>query len=58
MGEDGCGSSGLWNIFSEISLDGVVLSFYYWDFLQVGLWDVAYYFSAGVDWYLDQIEDL
>ena len=31
-------------------------SVYYWYSLQVGLCDVAYYCSAGVDWYLDQID--
>ena len=55
MDEDGCGYSGVWNIHSEISLYNGVLSVYYWDFLQVGLCDVVYYFSADVDWFLDQI---
>ena len=27
MDEDGCGSSGVWNIFSYISLDNVVFQF-------------------------------
>ena len=42
MDEDGCDSSGIWKIHSEISLDDVVLSVYYWYYLQVGLYDVAY----------------
>ena len=46
------------NIFSDVSLDTVFLSFYYMDYLQVLLFAVVYYFSAGVDWSLDQIEDL
>ena len=29
MDKDGCGSSGVWNIRSEFSLDDVVLSVYY-----------------------------
>ena len=58
MDEGGCGYSGLWNILSDISLDGVVLSFYDWDYLQVVLCAVEYYCSAGVDCSLDQIEDL
>ena len=33
MDNDGCGSSGLWNICSGILLDDVVLSFYYLDYL-------------------------
>ena len=41
MDEDGCGSSGVWNICSEISLDDVVISVYYWDYLQVVLCDRA-----------------
>ena len=31
----------------------LVLSVYYWSYLQVGLFDVAYYFSVDVDLYLD-----
>ena len=49
MDEDGCGFSRLWNILSHISLDDVVLSFYYWDYLQVGLFTVADNCSASVD---------
>ena len=58
MDEYGYGSSVVWNIFSYISLDDVVLSVYYGDYLQVGLCDVEYYCYAGLDWSLDQIEDL
>ena len=58
MDDDGCGSNGVWNIISDISLDDVVLSVYYWYYLQVGLRDVAYYLSADVDCYLDQVENL
>ena len=36
MDEDGRGASGVWNICSDISLDDVVISVYYWDYLQ---WD-------------------
>ena len=58
MDEDGSGSSGLWNIRSDISLDDVVLSVYYWAYLQVGLCNRAKCCSAGMDWSLDQIENL
>ena len=37
MDKDGCSSSVVWNILSDISLDNVVLSIYYWDYLQVVL---------------------
>ena len=58
MDEYGCGSSGVCNIHSDISLDDVVLSFYYWDYIQVGLCNRAKCFSAGMDWSLDQIDNL
>ena len=58
MDEDGCGSSGVWNIRSDVSLDDVVLSVYYWDYLQVGLCNRAKCCSANMDWSLDQIENL
>ena len=58
MDKDGCGSSGVWNIHSDISLDDLVLSVYYLDYLQVGLCAMAYYCSSGMDWSLDQIENL
>ena len=41
MDEDGCDSSGVWNICSDILLEDVVLSVYYRDCLQVGLCDLA-----------------
>ena len=58
MDEDGCGSSGVCNIRSDISLDNVVLSVYYWGYLQVGSCDMVYYCSAGMDCSLEQIENL
>ena len=58
MDKDGCGSSGVWNICSDIPLDDVVLSFYYWDYLQVGLCNRAKCCFAGMDWYLDQTDNL
>ena len=58
MDKDGCGSSGVWNISPEISLDYMVLSVYYWDHLQVRLCAVADYCSASLDWYLGKNEDL
>ena len=58
MDKDGCGSSGVWKIFSDISLDDVVLSVYNWDYLQVGLCYRAKCCSADMDWSLDQIENL
>ena len=58
MEEYGCGSSGVWNICSGISLDNVALSVYYWDFLQVVLCNQAKCCSAVMDWSLDQIENL
>ena len=33
----GCGYSEVWNIFSDVSLDYVVISFYYLDYLKVVL---------------------
>ena len=58
MDEDGCGSSGVWNICSDISLEDVVLSVSHLDYLQVGLCNQVQCFSAGMDWSLDQIENL
>ena len=58
MDEDGCGSSGVWNISSDISLDDVILSGYYWDYLQVGICNWAKCLSNGMYWSLYQIEDL
>ena len=58
MDEDGSGSSGVWNICSEILLENVVLSVYYWDCLQVGLCNQAKCCSAGMDWSVDQIDNL
>ena len=58
MNEDGCGSSGLWNIRSDNSLDDVVLSVYNWDYLQVGLCNRTKWCSADMYWSLDQIENL
>ena len=58
MDEDGCGSSGVWNIQSDISLDNVFLSFYCWGLLQVRLCNRSKCFSAGMDWSLDQINNL
>ena len=31
MDKDGCGSSRVWNILSDIPHDYLVLSYYYWD---------------------------
>ena len=58
MDEDGSGSSGVCNIRSDFSLDNVVLSVYYWDYLQVGLCNWAKCCSTGMDWSLNQIENL
>ena len=58
MDKDGYSSSGIYNIRSDISLDDVVLSVYYWDYLQVGLCNRAKCCSTGMDWSLDQIENL
>ena len=58
MDKDVCGASGVWNICSDISLEDVVLSVYYWDYLQVGLCNRAKFCSVGMDWSLDQIENL
>ena len=58
MDKDGCGSSGVWNICSDNSLDDVVLSVYNWYYLQVGLCNKAKFCSADMDWSLDQIENL
>ena len=58
MDEYGCGSSVVWDIFSDISLENEFLSVYYWYYLQVGLCALAYYFPDVLDWYLDQIDNL
>ena len=58
MDEDGRGSSGVWNICSDISLDDVVISVYYWDYLLVVLCNRAKCCAAGMSWSLDQIENL
>ena len=58
MDKDGCGSSRVWNIRSDISLDDVVLSVSCWDHLQVGLCNWAKCCSTGMDWSLDQTENL
>ena len=55
MDEDGCGYSGVWSIHLDISLEDVVLSVYYWDYLQVGLCNREKCCSIGMDWSLDQI---
>ena len=58
MGEDGCGFSGVWNIYSDISLKDVVVSVYHLDYLQVVFFTVEGCCSTGVDWSFEQIEDL
>ena len=58
MDEDGCGSSVVWNIQSDISLNDVVLLVYNWNCLQVGLCNRVKCCSADMDWYLYQIENL
>ena len=58
MDKYGCGSSGVWNIFSDVSLENVVLSVYNWDYLQVGLCNRAKCCSPDMDWSLEQIEIL
>ena len=56
MDEDGCGSSGVWNILPDVSIDDVVLSVYNWDYFQVGLCDVLVCCYDGVDLSFDQID--
>ena len=58
MDVDGCGSIGVWNICSDISLDDVVFSVSYWDYLQVVLCNRAKCCSADMDWSLDQTDNL
>ena len=58
MDKDGCGSSGVWNILSDISLDDVVLSVLNWDYLQVGLCNQAKCCSTDMDCSSDQIENI
>ena len=58
MDEVGYISSGVWKIFSDISLDDVVLSVYYRDYLQAGLYNWAWCCSDSIYWSLDQIENL
>ena len=54
----GFGSSGVWNICSDNSLEDVVLSVYNWDYLQVVLCNRVKCCSSDMDWSLDQIENL
>ena len=58
MDKDGCGSSGVCNILSDISLEDMFLSICDWYYLQVILCYVEYYLSASVDCYLDKNEYL
>ena len=58
MDKYGCGSSVVWNIRSDILLDNVVCSVYFWYYFLLGLCDWAYFVSDGMDWYLDPIENL
>ena len=58
MDKDVCGSRGVYNILPDISLDNMFLSVYNWYYLQVVLSYVEDCCSAGLDWYLDQTEDL
>ena len=60
MDEDGCGSSGVWHIFSDISLDDVVFQFinginFKWDYViwkiisllvWIGLWKKMIIYSV------------
>ena len=55
MDKDGFSSSGVWKFCLYISPDNVVLSVYYWYYLQVGLCYEAYSLFSGVGWSLDQI---
>ena len=57
MNEDGCGSSVVWNICSEISLDNVFLKFINWITFK---WDSVMWHIIplmGVYLSLDHIED-
>ena len=58
MYEYGCGSGGVRNISPYVSLENVVISVYYWDCLQVGLYDIAYYCPSGMDSSLEKVENL
>ena len=58
MDEDECGSSEVWNIHSDTSLDDVVLSVYNWGYLQAGLCNWVKCCSTGMYWSLDQIDNL
>ena len=58
MDEDGYVSSGVWKIRSDISIADVVFSVYYLYYLQVGSYDLEQCCSAGMDWSLDQIDNL
>ena len=54
----GCVSSVVWNSCADLSLDNSDPSVYYWYYLQVGLFDLANYYSAGMDWSLGLIYHL
>ena len=58
MDEDWYGSGGVLNISPEFTFGDVVISVYQCGYLQVELCDVDDCFSVGVEWNLDQIEDL
>ena len=58
MYEYGCGSGGVRNISPYVTLENVVISVYYWDYLQMGIYAVIYCFSSIVDWHFEPINDL
>ena len=58
MDEYGYVSIGVWNIHLDIPLDYIVISFFYSDYLQVVLYYLDIYCYAGMDWSLDQIDNL
>ena len=58
MDKDVYGFIGVWKLLSDISLGNVVLWVYNWYYIQVELCDLVDYYSAGVNWYLDQIDYL
>ena len=52
MDKGGCVSNSLCNVSPYVSMKNMVLSVYYRDYLQLGLYAVAGFFSTGVYWLL------
>ena len=54
----GGGYSGVWNIFSEVPFDNVIISVCYYDLFWLGLCYVVYFCSYVVYWSLEKMKGL